>query len=260
MMEKKYGIPWFKVNFVGADATAKSLRKIAEYYGDKELKYKVEQVIAEEMKEVEKVREDVTSRCKGKTAMLFVGGSRAHHYQGLFSEIGMKTLAAGYEFAHRDDYEGRKVMPSIRVDADSRNIEELKVVKDAEHYRERLTDGDKKRLGDEFKFNDYDGMMAEMDNNVLVIDDLNHHEMEILIEKYHPDIFCAGVKEKYVVQKYGVPLKQLHSYDYGGPYAGFKGAINFYKDIDKMVNTKVWSLIKAPWDINPQLTAKYVSE
>ena len=60
-------------------------------------------------------------------AMLFVGGSRAHHYQELFSEIGMKTMSAGYEFGHRDDYEGRKVIPSITVDADTRNIEELTV-------------------------------------------------------------------------------------------------------------------------------------
>ena len=48
---------------------------------------------------------------KGKLAMLFVGGSRAHHYQELFREIGMKTISAGYEFAHRDDYEGRNVLP-----------------------------------------------------------------------------------------------------------------------------------------------------
>ena len=257
MMEKKYGIPWFKVNFIGADASAKSLRKIAEYYGDKELKDKVEEVIAEEMKEVARVRDDVASRCVGKTAMMFVGGSRAHHYQELFKEIGMKTIAAGYEFAHRDDYEGRKVLPSIKVDADSRNIEELKVTADPEKYRDRLTEADRKRLGDEFKFKNYEGMMPDMDAKTLVIDDLNHHEMEVLIEKYHPDIFCAGVKEKYVVQKYGIPMKQLHSYDYGGPYAGFQGAINFYKDIDKMINTKVWSLIKAPWDDTPELTATY---
>jgi len=46
----------------------------------------------------------------------------------------------------------------------------------------------------------------------------------------------------------GVPCKQLHSYDYGGPYAGFRGAIEFYKDIDRLVNAKVWKMIKAPWD------------
>jgi len=260
MMEKKYGIPWFKVNFVGAEATAKSLRKIAEYYGDKELKDNVEKVIEEELGEVEAARKDAASRCAGKTAILFVGGSRAHHYQELFRELGMKTIAAGYEFAHRDDYEGRKVIPSIRVDADSRNIEELKVTQDPERYRDRLTEEDRKRLGDEFKFKNYEGMMPDMDKNTLVIDDLNHHEMEVLIEKYRPDIFCAGVKEKYVVQKYGIPLKQLHSYDYGGPYAGFKGAVNFYHDIDEMLSTKVWSLVKAPWDDSPQLTARYACE
>jgi nitrogenase molybdenum-iron protein alpha chain len=32
MLETKYGIPWIKVNFIGAEATAKSLRKIAQYF------------------------------------------------------------------------------------------------------------------------------------------------------------------------------------------------------------------------------------
>ena len=37
MIEKKYGTPWIKVNFIGAAATAKSLRKIADYFQDDEL-------------------------------------------------------------------------------------------------------------------------------------------------------------------------------------------------------------------------------
>ena len=113
MMEKKFGIPWLKVNFIGAESTSKSLRKIGEYFDDAELKDRIEKVIAEEMPAVEEVRKDVRTRCEGKTAMLFVGGSRAHHYQVLFKEMGMKIIAAGYEFGHRDDYEGRKVLPNI---------------------------------------------------------------------------------------------------------------------------------------------------
>jgi nitrogenase molybdenum-iron protein alpha chain len=122
MMEKKYGIPWFKVNFIGAEATAKSLRKIAQYFGDKRLIDRVEEVIAQEMLALKPIKDDVTARCKGKKVALFVGGSRAHHYQHLFEDIGMKIVSAGYEFAHRDDYEGRHVLPTIKVDADSRNI------------------------------------------------------------------------------------------------------------------------------------------
>jgi len=259
MMEKRYGIPWFKVNFIGANATAKSFRRIAAYFGDSKMISTVGDVIKEEMVAVEKVRQEVRARCEGKLAMLFVGGSRAHHYQELFAEIGMKTLSAGYEFAHRDDYEGRRVIPKIAVDADTRNIEEISVEADPERYRLRKEEGEFKRLEAEagIRFNEYEGMMPEMVDGALVIDDLNHHEMEVLIKKYKPDVFCAGIKEKYVLQKAGIPLKQLHSYDYSGPYAGFKGAVNFYREIDRMVNTRMFRFVKAPWQEHPELAGSY---
>ena len=240
MMEVKYGVPWIKVNFIGAEATAKTLRKMAEYFEDEELKAKVEKIIKREMKEVKAVAKEVKSRTEGKLAMMFVGGSRAHHYQELFTEIGMETVSAGYEFAHRDDYEGREVLPNIKVDADSRNIEELDIEKDEKKYRQDLSVKKADLESKGYKFSNYDGMMPEMKENTLVIDDITHWEAEKLIEYYKPAIFCAGIKEKYVIQKSGVPLKQLHSYDYGGPYAGFKGAVNFYVEIDRMVNANIW--------------------
>ncbi|MEN6437153.1 MAG: nitrogenase molybdenum-iron protein alpha chain [Syntrophobacter sp.] len=261
MMEKKFGIPWIKINFIGANSTAKSLRKIAKYFEDQALIDMVEEIIAEEMVEVEKVRAEIRPRCEGKLAMLFVGGSRAHHYQDLFAEIGMETISAGYEFAHRDDYEGRKVLPDIKVDADSRNIEELEIHPDPERYRPRRTAEQIETLAAEgFTFRDYEGMMAQMAEKTLVIDDISQFETEKMIEIYKPAIFCAGIKEKFAIQKKGIPMKQLHSYDSGGPYAGFKGAVNFYREIDRMVNSKVWSYIKAPWQVNPELTATYAFE
>ena len=263
MIEKKYGVPWFKVNFIGAESSAKSLRKIAAFFDDAELSARVEAVIEEEMTEVLKAREEIRPRCEGKLAMLFVGGSRAHHYQDLFAEIGMQTIAAGYEFAHRDDYEGRDVLPNIKVDADSRNIEELHVEPDSERYRPRLDEDQKKKFDDDgFAFRDYEGMMPQMQSGSLVIDDISHYESERLIEIYKPAVFCAGIKEKYAIQKMGLPCKQLHSYDYGGPYAGFKGAVNFYRDIDRIVNSRMWSWIEAPWEHanEPLLEAEYVQE
>ena len=261
MLETKYGIPWIKVNFIGAAATAKSLRKIAAYFEDKELIDRVEAVIAEEMPEVEAAAAEVMPRTEGKTAMMFVGGSRAHHYQELFKEMGMKTISAGYEFAHRDDYEGRRVLPNLTVDADSRNIEEIEVEADPERYKPRKTAEAMQKLEESgLKFKDYEGLAPDMEAGTLVIDDLNQYEAEKLVELMKPDIFCAGIKEKFSIQKLGVPMKQLHSYDSGGPYAGFKGAINFYKEIDRLVNSKVWSYMKAPWQENPQLSASYVWE
>ena len=247
MMEKKYGIPWIKVNFVGAGATAKSLRKMAAYFEDADLVARTEKVIAEEEAKLAPIRERHAARTKGKTAMLFVGGSRAHHYQELFTELGMKVLAAGYEFAHRDDYEGRRVLPTIKIDADSRNIEEIHVEKDVAKYRDHLAQRKADLEAKGYRFADYDGMMPEMDQDALVIDDISSYETEKIIEIWKPDVFCAGIKEKYVIQKMGVPCKQLHNYDMGGPYNGFAGAANFYKDIDMRVNSPVWHMIKAPW-------------
>jgi nitrogenase molybdenum-iron protein alpha chain len=253
MMEKKFGIPWIKVNFLGAEATAKTLRKIAQFFESKKLSDRVEEVIAQEMLALKPVKDEVKGRCQGKKAALFVGGSRAHHYQDLFRDIGMDVVSAGYEFAHRDDYEGRKVLPTIKVDADSRNIEELHVEADPERFKPRKTSEQMAALeAGGFSFKDYEGMMVEMKKNTLVIDDISHHEMEKLIEIYKPDIIGSGIKDKFVVEKMGVPCKQLHSYDYSGPYATFTGAANFYREVDRMVNTKIWKFITPPWEKDPQ--------
>jgi len=252
MMEKKYGIPWIKANFIGADATAKTLRKIGRYFESQKLTDRIEEVIAQEMAALRPVQQEVASRHKGKTAALFVGGSRAHHYQDLFRDIGMEIVSAGYEFAHRDDYEGRRVLPTIKVDADSRNIEELKVEADPVRHKARKTPEQMEALkASGFEFSDYIGMMAEMKKNTLIIDDISHYEMEKLIELYKPDIICSGIKDKFVIEKMGVPCKQLHSYDYGGPYAAFAGAANFYKEIDRMLTTKIWKFVTPPWEKTP---------
>ncbi len=260
MMEEKYGIPWIKVNFIGAESTAKSLRKVADYFGDAGLKAKVEEIIERELAKVNAVKVSIVPKVQGKLAMMFVGGSRAHHYQDLFNELGIRTVSAGYEFAHRDDYEGRKVIPSIKIDADSRNIEEISVTKDEKLFRDDLVAKKADLESKGFEFKDYAGMMPDMAKNSLVIDDVNHWETEKLIEFYKPDVFCAGIKEKYVVQKAGVPLKQLHSYDYGGPYAAFGGAINFYIEMERMLATNIWKMIDAPWKHESELVGSMTIE
>ena len=259
MMERKFGIPWTKVNFIGAESTAKSLRKIAAYFDNPALTARVEAVIVQETLALSPVRAEVAARCKGRKAALFVGGSRAHHYQDLFADIGMDVVAAGYEFAHRDDYEGRRVLPTVKVDADSRNIEELVVEADPTRFSPRKSPEQMEALkAGGLTFNDYEGMMAQMKKGALVIDDISHHELEKFIEIYKPDIVCSGIKDKYVIEKMGVPCKQLHNYDYGGPYAGFTGAANFYREIDRMLSSKIWKQVVPPWDREPQLGATMV--
>ena len=251
MLEKKYGTPWLKVNFIGIRSTIESLRNMAMYFGDKALIDRTEEVIAREVAEIEPALEKYKRYTNGKTAFCFVGGSRGHHYQFLYEELGVKTVLAGYEFAHRDDYEGREVLPNIKPDADSKNIPDLHIEQDEKRYRVKIPQERMAELKEKIPLNNYKGMQLDMSDNTVMVDDLNHYETEEFIKILKPDIFSSGIKDKYIVQKMGILSKQLHNYDYSGPYAGFRGAVNFARDITMGLMSPTWKHIVPPWRTSP---------
>ncbi len=218
----------------------------------------MERVIAEEMTDVSRRSSRAVARCEGKTAMLFVGGSRAHHYQMLFAEIGMKTVAAGYEFAHRDDYEGRQVLPTIKVDADSQNIEQFEVLPDETRYRRAETQEELVQLqAAGLEFSDYQGMMPEMEEGALVIDDIYHFETERLLEIYKPDIFCAGHQGEVRRAEGRHPLQAASQLRLRRAVRRISaGRSTSTSEIDRMVNTKIWSFVQAPWEAGEELDWK----
>lgn len=256
MLQTKYGTPWLKVNFIGIQGTIDSLRDMATYFNDPGLTERTEAVIARELAEVESIMEQYRKICQGKTAFCFVGGSRGHHYQGLFAELGIETVLAGYEFAHRDDYEGREVIPTIKTDADSKNIPDLHVEPDANRFRLKMSAERLAELKEQIPLNYYAGLHFDMNEGSIIIDDLNHYETEVFIKLLKPDIFASGIKDKYVIQKMGIPAKQLHSYDYSGPYAGFRGAVNFGRDVSMGFASPTWNFIVPPWKDQPLLDGK----
>jgi nitrogenase molybdenum-iron protein alpha chain len=253
MMKTRFGINWIKVNFIGIESMCQSLRHIAEYFDDAGLTKRTEEVIADEMAQIDEMRSYYYSKLKGRSAALYVGGSRSHHYQKLLGDFGVSTVLAGFEFAHRDDYEGRDVIPTIKEDADNKNIETVIVDKDEARYRAYLTPERFAALKDKIPLEKYDGMIRDMPNGSVVVDDLNHFETEAFLELLKPDFFMSGIKDKYVLQKSGVPSKQLHSYDYSGPYAGFTGAINFARDITMSIDCPAWGLTTPPWKLQSML-------
>lgn len=260
MLEIKYGTPWIKVNFISVQGTIESLRNLAEYFNDPALTERTEEVIAREVARVEPLMAQYKKICEGKTAFCFVGGARGHHFQHLFSELGIETVLAGYEFAHRDDYEGREVIPDIKTDADSKNIPELHVTKDEERFRLKMSPEKLDELRGRIPLNEYQGMHVDMNDGTIMVDDLNHYETEEFIKLMKPDIFCSGIKDKYVVQKMGIPAKQIHSYDYSGPYAGFNGAVNFARDISMGFASPTWNFIVPPWHEEPLLVGTVTEE
>ena len=104
------------------------------------------------------------------------------------------------------------------------------------------------------EIDDYVGMIPDMKEGHVVVDDYNHFETEELIKVMKPDIFFSGIKDKYFIQKAGVPSRQMHSYDYSGPYAGFNGAVNFGRDVTMSLYTNAWEKVTPPWKTEPMLT------
>nr|WP_320024681.1 nitrogenase molybdenum-iron protein alpha chain [uncultured Acetobacterium sp.] len=254
MLKTKYGTEWLKVNFIGIEGIKQSLRDTAAFFNDPELTARTEEVIADEIDEIMEEMALYKTKLEGKTAAVYVGGSRTHHYINLLKTLGVEVVLAGYEFAHRDDYEGREVLPSIKMDADSKNIESITVEKDPEKYRTFHTEERIQELKDAgLPIESYTGLWSDINDKAMVTDDFNHFETEEFLKLLKPDIFFSGIKDKYVVQHSGIPSRQLHSYDYSGPYAGFKGALNFAKEVTLAVNTPAWNLVQAPWKSEPTL-------
>ncbi len=102
--------------------------------------------------------------------------------------------------------------------------------------------------GYEFAHNDdYDRTAPEMPDATVVYDDPSEYEFEKFADALKPDLIGSGIKEKYVFQKMGIPFRQMHSWDYSGPYHGYKGFEVFARDIDMAINSPTWKLVKAPF-------------
>ena len=106
--------------------------------------------------------------------------------------------------------------------------------------------------GYEFGHNDdYDRTIKEMGNATLLYDDATGFELEEFIKRMKPDLVGSGIKEKYVFQKMGIPLRQMHSWDYSGPYHGYDGFAIFARDMDMAISNPCWSKQTPPWKKQP---------
>jgi len=102
--------------------------------------------------------------------------------------------------------------------------------------------------GYEFGHNDdYQRTTHYVKDGTLIYDDVTGYEFEKFVEAIQPDLVGSGIKEKYVFQKMGVPFRQMHSWDYSGPYHGYDGFAIFARDMDMAINNPVWALTKTPW-------------
>jgi nitrogenase molybdenum-iron protein alpha chain len=102
--------------------------------------------------------------------------------------------------------------------------------------------------GYEFAHNDdYQRTPHYIKEGTLIYDDVTAFELEKFVEAIRPDLVASGIKEKYVFQKMGLPFRQMHSWDYSGPYHGYDGFAIFARDMDMAINNPVWGFVKSPF-------------
>ncbi len=102
--------------------------------------------------------------------------------------------------------------------------------------------------GYEFAHNDdYDRTIKDMKDSTLIFDDASGYELDEFVKALKPDLVGSGIKEKYPFHKMGVPFRQMHSWDYSGPYHGYDGFAVFARDMDMTINNPCWDKMVAPW-------------
>ncbi len=96
---------------------------------------------------------------------------------------------------------------------------------------------------------DYERTADYVKEGTVLYDDVTAYEFEEFVKKLKPDLVASGIKEKYVFQKMGLPFRQMHSWDYSGPYHGWRGFEIFARDMDMALNSPTWDLITPAWEI-----------
>ncbi|SFX61244.1 nitrogenase molybdenum-iron protein alpha chain [Marinospirillum alkaliphilum] len=106
---------------------------------------------------------------------------------------------------------------------------------------------------------DYERTNHDVKDATLIYDDVTGFEFEEFVKRVKPDLIGSGVKEKYIFQKMGVPFRQMHSWDYSGPYHGYDGFAIFAKDMDMTLNNPCWKQMTPPWKASAEADQKAVA-
>jgi nitrogenase molybdenum-iron protein alpha chain len=88
----------------------------------------------------------------------------------------------------------------------------------------------------------YKKIKSRVKDGTMIVDDPNSLELDEMLIEDKPDIVLAGIKEKYLIIKSGIPSVMIHSSE-NGPYMGYSGFLNLAKDIYNNISSPVWGLL-----------------
>ena len=92
------------------------------------------------------------------------------------------------------------------------------------------------------KAEDYEVINSLVNEGTVILDDANPYELEKFMLEKGADILVGGVKERPLAYKLGVAFCD-HNHERKHPLGGFKGAVNFAKEINLSINSPVWKYV-----------------
>lgn len=105
-MQERFGIPYMNISFLGLEDTSDSLRRIADFFGNKDLWERCESLIETETKQVEPEIAEYRRYLEGKKAAIYVGGGfKAISLIKQFREIGIDVVMIGTQTGRREEYD-----------------------------------------------------------------------------------------------------------------------------------------------------------
>jgi len=105
-LEEKYGIPYKHVSFFGIGEMSSALRTAAEFFGERSMMEKAEEMVRSEERRTRRQIEQYIAGVAGKRAAIYMGGAaKAVSLVKGFQELGMEVVIIGTQTGDRDDYE-----------------------------------------------------------------------------------------------------------------------------------------------------------
>jgi nitrogenase molybdenum-cofactor synthesis protein NifE len=86
---------------------------------------------------------------------------------------------------------------------------------------------------------DYQMLRDMCDEGTVILDDANPLELSKFILEKEADLFIGGVKERPIAYKMGIGFCD-HNHERKIPLAGYKGMLNFAKEVHASVSSPVW--------------------
>ncbi len=125
-LQKRYGIPYLEVTFLGLSQTMASLRRIGQYFG---LERQAEKIIATAYKAIKPGLDRLLPGLKGKKAALFFGAARMASLVKALDDMGMEVTFTGSQFgdlaAYKEAWQNVDPGAYIIDDASEHDLERL---------------------------------------------------------------------------------------------------------------------------------------